>query len=333
MSAAAPSAMNMGVLTSTASLVLYGLYPLYFKQLASVPYLQICAHRVVWSFVMLLPLFFWQGNWANFCKTALTWRNLAIFSCSGMVLVGNWVLFMWGVLSGYVVETSLGFFINPIFSVILALIVFKEPLRLWQRLSVLLATAGVLVVAIANAKFPALGIGIAAMLSIYSIIKKGEHLGTIDGVMFEVTLMFPPSLAYLVYCQVQGTGVFLHTSAGVDWLLFGCGIVTIIPLLLFCYAAPLISFTLLGIIQYINPIIQFLLGVFLYHEAFSMFKLIGYICVWVSLSIFAVESILVYRMERCASNVTVEDRDSNDLSQSIESPKHLTDYKVVDDAV
>ncbi|KAF0697746.1 hypothetical protein As57867_011535, partial [Aphanomyces stellatus] len=225
-------------------------------------------------------------------------------------MAGTWILFFWGVLSGYVDVTSLGVFISPVLSVVLALIVFKEPLRLWQRLSVLLATAGVLVVAIANAKFPALGISIATLLSTYSLIKKGAHVGSIDGVMVEVALMFPPSLAYLVYCQVQGTGVFLHTSASIDWLLFGCGIVTIIPLLLFAYAAPLISFTLLGIIQYINPIIQFLLGVFVYHEAFSTSKLIGFICVWVSLAIFAFESILVYRMERYVSNVTIDERDS-----------------------
>ncbi|RHY29126.1 hypothetical protein DYB32_005403 [Aphanomyces invadans] len=308
------SASRLGITYAVVSFVIYGLYPLFFKQIQTVPSVQVVLHRIVWSYVLLVPLFFWRGDWAKFKATALTKpKVLAIYLTAAIAMGGAWMLFLWGVLAGYIIETSLGFFINPIFNVLLAVVVLKEPLRRYQFLSVLLALAGVLVVAIAYGQFPWLALSLAFILTIYSFIKKTAPLSSIDGVTLEMSFLFVPSLVALVVFDAQGTGAFLRLgSPSTDILLFLCGVVTVVPLLLFASAAPLMSFTLLGIVQYIGPIMNFLIGVFVYKEPFSTSKLVGFILIWLALTAFAVEGVVMARVLRHAAS----DAPTNDSSQS-----------------
>ncbi|RHZ42215.1 hypothetical protein DYB26_011331 [Aphanomyces astaci] len=310
---------QLGITYAVVAFIVYGMYPLFFKQIHNVPSVQIVLHRIVWSFVLLVPLFLWRGDWANFRATALTKpKTLAIYLTAAIAMGGAWMLFMWGVLSGYIIETSLGFFMNPIFSVILAVVVLKEPLRRYQIVSVALAFAGVLVVAVAYGKFPWLGLSLAIVLSIYGFIKKTAPLGSLDAVTLEMAFLFVPSLVALCVFDSQGTGAFLRvgTSTTTDVLLVFCGVVTVVPLLLFASAAPLMSFTLLGILQYIGPIMNFAIGVFVYNEPFSTPKLLGFVLVWLALTVFAVESVVMARiLRRTQSNAPTEEEDES-TSQS-----------------
>ncbi|ETV75026.1 protein RarD [Aphanomyces astaci] len=296
---------TVGMASAASAFTIFGLYPLYFKQLNHIPPLQVALHRVVWSFVVLVPLFLWQSNLKHFTTTAFTRNTLGHHALSAAFLAGTWVLYVFGVSGGYLVEISLGFFVNPVLSVVLAVVVLKEPLRQAQWVAVGVAMSGVLVVAIAIGSFPSLGLGIGTCLALYGLMKKTSPIGSVDGIVLEIGVLVVPSVVGLVAFELQGTGAFLHTPeyAADDWLLIGSGVATVVPLLLFASAAQKISFTLLGLLQYIGPMLTFALGVFVYHEAFSTAKLAGFAFVWIALAVFAVESLVTSRNERRKASI------------------------------
>ncbi|ETV95866.1 protein RarD [Aphanomyces invadans] len=305
------TSFTIGVLYATIAFTTFGLYPLYFKQLDGTPYLQVTTWRVVWSFPIAVALFVWKSDWKAFVQTALTRASLQHHTISAVLLGGLWLLYLYGVEANYIVEISLGFFINPVLSVILAVVVLKEPLRRVQQLAVAIAIGGVIVVAIGYGKFPWLGLSIGACLALYGLMKKTSPLGPIDSIFLEVTILLLPSAAALVAMKANGTMVFMHSSAMVDWFLVGSGVVTVLPLLLYASAAQKISFTLIGLLQYIGPMLTFLFGVFIFHEEFSTARLIGFIFVWVALAMFAVEGIVNSRIKaRKTSIVTLASTDT-----------------------
>ncbi|CAK4086377.1 unnamed protein product [Aphanomyces euteiches] len=324
---------RLGVTYAVLSAVIVGFYPFYYKQLKDVPSVQIVLHRIVWSLLFLIVVVYWRGTWANFRATAFKPKILAVYFASAVSVIGAWLLYVWGVMSGNIIQTSLGFFINPILSVVLAVFVLKEPLRRWQKVAVACATAAVLVVAIAYGKFPWLGVSMALVLSTYGFIKKLAPLGPLDGVFLEISILFLPSLITLIVMEVNGTGAFIHVGATQSILVAGCGVVSTIPLLLFAEAAPMIPFALFGILQYISPTLNFLIGIFVYHEPFSTTKLIGFILVWIALAIFAVDSIVASR---------AKPQDTTELSDEKSQVKEIiadmpstptAEFKAVDDRV
>ncbi|KAF0718388.1 Aste57867_1732 [Aphanomyces stellatus] len=285
--------VKLGLLYAGLTFGIIGVYPLYLKQLQHVPPLQITLHRVLWSFVTILPLFLWRRTWSEFRATALTASNLRVCLVSATAMAGQWILYVWAVSANYIVETSLGYFINPVFSVLLAVFVLKEVLRRWQVASVALAAAGVLVVAIAYGKFPWLALTIASFVSLYALAKKKCTVPAIDSVVIELGYLVLPTVVALVVLEATGHGVFFRSDSPTKWLLVGTGVTTAVPLLLFASAARLISLTLLGFMQYIGPILTFLVGVLVYQEPFSTAKLVGFVLVWIALVLFAVEGALV----------------------------------------
>jgi chloramphenicol-sensitive protein RarD len=288
--------MNKGIWNGLGAYVLWGFFPIYWKMLHEVPALQVIGHRIGWSFLLLLAVILLTRQWESFRSVALVPKVLGIYAVAGVLLSINWLVYVWGVNAGFIVETSLGYFINPLVSVLLGVIFLRERLRAMQWVAVGLAAAGVIYLTLTYGRPPWIALALASSFGIYGLVKKLAPLGSLYGLTLETALVFPAALIYLVFAQSTGMGAFLHQGVLTDILLIGTGVVTSIPLLMFASAARQIPLTMIGVLQYIAPTLQFLLGVFLYHEPFDQSRLIGFSLVWLALIIFWVENYLANRV-------------------------------------
>jgi chloramphenicol-sensitive protein RarD len=288
--------MKKGILNGVAAYALWGFFPIYWKLLHDVPALQLLGHRIGWSFILLTGYLLIAGQWREFRSAALTPKRIGIYSIAALLLSVNWLIYVWGVNAGFIVETSLGYFINPLLSVLLGVIFLRERLRPLQWLPVALAACGVIYLTVAYGRLPWIALSLAFSFGFYGFVKKLAPLGSLYGLTLETGIVFPVALLYLVFVGFNGAGAFLHEGALVDVLLVGGGIVTTIPLLLFASAARQIPLTVVGVLQYIAPTLQFLIGVFIYHEPFDRSRLIGFGLVWLALLIFWAESYLANRV-------------------------------------
>jgi chloramphenicol-sensitive protein RarD len=200
------------------------------------------------------------------------------------------LVYVWAVNANFIVETSLGYFINPLLSVLMGVIFLRERLRPFQWLPVVLAASGVIYLAIAYGRLPWIALTLAFSFGTYGLVKKLAPLGSLYGLTLETGILFIPALIYLSYADRIGTGAFLHSSLTTNLLLIGAGVVTTVPLLMFASAAQRLPLSMVGIMQYIAPTLQFLLGVLVYKEPFDHTHLIGFGIVWVALILFAVEN-------------------------------------------
>ncbi|OQS07916.1 hypothetical protein THRCLA_00087 [Thraustotheca clavata] len=289
--------MNSGIVCALTAFIIWGLYPLYWKQLDSIPALQLALHRIVWSFVILAFIMSILRQWTTFYQS-LTYRIVSIYTVSTCCIFTNWYILVWAINAGYILETSLGNFINPLINVVFGVVIFKEVLRKLQWLSVALAASGVLVVAIAYAKFPWIALTGAITLAIYGLVKKVAPLSPLHGLFLETAILFPPSFIYLLVLQIEGTGAFLHVDALKNTLIIGGGVVTIVPLLLFSAAAQSVPLSVIGIIAYVSPSVRFAIGALVYHETLTSFQLCGFILVWVALVVFTLESYAISRQKQ-----------------------------------
>ncbi|CAK4083098.1 unnamed protein product [Aphanomyces euteiches] len=272
--------INCGIVDSLLANAIWGFAPVYWKQIESVPTIQILGHRLVWSLLLLLAMQAALGQWTTFRESAFHKRTLLVYTLSGVLMGTNLFLSVWAVNAGYIVEMSLGYFISPLVNVLLGVVFLREKLRLWQWVSVGLAFAGVLVVAIAYGKFPWLALTLSTTFGVYGLVKKKAPLPSLHGITVELGIFFLPAVIYLVVLEARHEAVFLHCPWDWNVYLVASSLLTVLPLVFYSSAAKLISLTLLGILQYSAPSVQFLVGVFVYHEHFSIFKLIGFICVW-----------------------------------------------------
>jgi chloramphenicol-sensitive protein RarD len=288
--------MNKGIINGLAAYALWGFFPIYWKLLHNVPALQVIGHRIAWSFVLLIGVILATRQWQSFRAAARAPKTLAIYSIAAVLLSVNWLVYVWGVNAGFIVETSLGYFINPLISVLLGVIFLRERLRAMQWVPVGLAMIGVLYLTLAYGRLPWIALSLAFSFGVYGLVKKLAPLGSLYGLTLETALVFPIALAYLSFVGAAGSGSFLEQGALTDLLLIGTGAVTSIPLLMFASAAREIPLTMIGVLQYIAPTIQFLIGVFLYHEPFDQSRLIGFGLVWIALIIFWVENYLARRV-------------------------------------
>src|SRR5215217_5496779 len=288
--------MKKGILNGIAAYVMWGVFPIYWKLLHEVPALQVIEHRITWSFLLLILFILLTKQWRDFRFAALTAKTFGIYSVAAVLLTINWLVYVWGVNAGFIVETSLGYFINPLISVLLGVIFLHERLRPAQWIPVALATAGVTYLTVAYGRLPWIALSLAFSFGFYGLVKKLAPLGSLYGLTMETAIGFPIALIYLLVVQFGGTAAFLHESAWTTILLIGAGAVTTIPLLMFASAAKQIPLTVIGLLQYIAPTIQFLIGVFLYKEPFDQSHLIGFGIVWVALIIFWVENLFAHRV-------------------------------------
>ena len=284
-----------GILYAISAYVMWGLFPLYWKQLEGVPALQIIGHRIGWSFILLLVVILATRQWRPFRSAAIHKKMIRIYLVAAVLISINWFTYVWAVTHGFVIETSLGYYINPLFSVLLGVTIFREHLRPIQWVPLGLASLGVLYLTFSYGALPWIALTLALSFGLYGLVKKTAPLSSLHGLTLETGLLFLPALAYLVWCELTGTGAFLHSGVQADWMMLGAGLVTTLPLLLFASAAPRVPLTVLGVLQYINPTMQFLLGVLLYKEPFTHDRLIGFGLVWAGLILFWVEGLYARR--------------------------------------
>lgn len=287
--------MNRGILYGIAAYALWGFFPIYWKQLTGVPALQLLSHRIGWSFLLLLGVILWSKQWNEF-RSTLAARTLRIYLVAGLLIGINWLTYVWAVNQGYIVETSLGYFINPLLSVLMGVIFLRERLRLAQWIPVVLAGAGVVYLTAIYGRPPWIALVLAFSFGFYGLVKKIAPLGSLHGLTLETGMLFLPVLAYLLISERNGSGAFLHGGLKADALMVGAGIVTTVPLLLFTSAARRIPLSTVGILQYIAPTLQFLLGVLVYREPFDTAHLMGFAVVWLALVIFWLENLWHHHM-------------------------------------
>ena len=292
--------MNKGIAACVGAYTLWGFFPIFFHALRFISPFQVTAHRIVWSFMFLILVVAVRGE-LRLLKSAISRRILLMYLAAGVLLSVNWLAFVWGVGAGYVVETSLGYFINPLVSVVLVVVFLHEKLRPAQWVPVIMATAGVAYLAISHGSLPWLALVLAFTFGLYGLIKKIAPLGSLHGLTLETGTIFGAALAFLVFEQVIGAGSFVQAGLLPTLLLALVGVVTAIPLLLFATGAKSVPLSTLGLLQYISPTIQFLIGVFLFGEPFAPEQAVGFGIIWAALLIFSAESWLARRRSILAS--------------------------------
>ena len=284
-----------GILYAFGAYLIWGFFPVYWKLIKHVPAIQLIGHRIAWSFVLLAVILFATGKWAELRALASESKVFGIYSVAAVLVGLNWFIYVWSVNAGYIVEASLGYFINPLLSVLLGVIILRERLRLFQWISVGLAAAGVAYLTIAYGHPPWISLGLAFTFGFYGLVKKIAPLNPLNGLTLETGILFLPAVIFLSYQNWIGQGGFLHTGFISDLLMAGAGFVTTVPLLMFASAARRIPLTMIGILHYITPTCQFLLGVLVYGEAFNAVQALGFGIIWVALIIFGVEGFLSRR--------------------------------------
>ena len=297
---------NKGVLFALAAYILWGFFPLYFKAIQQVSALQILAHRIAWGFVFTLAVVLVLRQWKEFRASVFNRRTFLIYAGASVVLGINWFTYVWAVITNHVVESSLGYFINPIVSVLLGVIFLRERLRTFQWVAIAMVTAGVVYLTITFGQLPWISLVLAVTFGFYGLLKKIAPLGALHGITLETAVLTIPSLAYLFIVNANGTGTFGHSTPLLDFLLVLSGPVTAIPLLLFATGARRIPLTTIGLLQYIAPTLQFLLGVLVFHEPFDQSRLIGFMIIWLALVLFSVENLLARRRTPSAAPIPAE---------------------------
>ncbi|MEO8155997.1 MAG: EamA family transporter RarD [Rhizobacter sp.] len=282
--------MSIGALYAALAFTLWGIFPLYFRQIASVPSGEILIHRVLWSLLFVVIVLSVRRQWGWLKPVLRQPRVLATFTASAVLLSINWLTYIWAVNSGHVIDASLGYFINPLVNVLLGYTVLHERLRRLQWGALALAAAGVVWLAVLAGQPPWIALALAATFGGYGLLRKVATLGALEGLTLETLLLAPIAALVLGVWVAHGSNTFPSADASINMWLIAAGPVTAVPLLLFAAGARRISLTTLGLLQYIGPTIQLALGLWLYHEPFSAKRLIGFSLIWLALALYTAEA-------------------------------------------
>jgi chloramphenicol-sensitive protein RarD len=295
--------MNKGILAGIGAYLLWGLFPVYWRWLEQDPAIEILAHRMVWSLVFMATILTLQKEWGWLATAVRTRRTLVTYILAAILLSLNWYIYIWAINAGYVVEASLGYFINPLVNFLLGVIFLGEKLRPGQVAAVTLAGLGVVYLTVSYGSLPWISLALAITFGLYGLIKKTASLESMHSFSLETLVLFLPALGYLFYRNAQGIGAFGHQGWLITLLLVLAGPVTAIPLLLFGYSARKIPLSMLGFIQYITPTMQFLLGVFVYFEPFPKTRLVGFCIIWLALLVYSFEGVYNNRKQKASSSL------------------------------
>jgi chloramphenicol-sensitive protein RarD len=284
---AAAARAATGVACSVGAYALWGVFPIYFKAVATVPALEVLAHRIVWSVVLVAGLLSLQRGWPRLVRVFADRRLLLTLTASACVISVNWGVFIWAVADGRILECSLGYYINPLVSVVLGVAVLRERLRRLQWLAVAIAAIGVAIEVVSFGTLPWVALTLALSFAFYGLIRKTAPVDPVSGLFIETLLLSPAALIFLAMLAAQGAGAFLGQGLRIDVLLLLAGPITALPLLLFVAGAQRIRLTTVGLLQYIAPTGHFLLAVFVYHEPFTPVHLATFSCIWLALAIYS----------------------------------------------
>jgi chloramphenicol-sensitive protein RarD len=287
--------MNTGYLYAAAAFILWGILPVFWKQLEGIPATQLVAHRVLWSTLVLLPLVWLTGHAADLRAVFASPTRLFRQGLAAIFVGGNWLGFVWAVTNGRMIESSLGYFLNPLLSVLLGVFLLGERLRPVQWLAIAIAATGVAFLAGQYHHFPWIAIFLAGSFCLYGLAKKKTTLPALSSLTVETLILLTPAVVFLMAEHAAGRGVFGHVGWPTSLLMIASGLITAVPLLCFSAAAQRIPLSAIGLMQYIGPSLQFLLGLFVYGEPFDAGKLIGFVIVWIALAIYAASAVQAAR--------------------------------------
>jgi len=279
-----------GVAYGLAAYAWWGLVPIYFKAVVFVGALEVLAHRVVWSVVLLSLLMLFQRRWRAALEVLRSPRTALTLAGTTVLIASNWFVFIWAVGHDRVLESSLGYFINPLVNVLLGFVFLGERLTRWQSASVLLAGAGVAYLTLSYGRFPWIALVLAGSFGVYGLLRKTAPVGSLVGLTVETSLLCPLALGYLVWLRARGDAAFGAGSVGVDVLLALAGVVTAVPLLWFASAARRLRLATVGFLQYLAPTGHFLLAVLTFGEPFTRTHLVSFACIWTALAVYSIDT-------------------------------------------
>jgi chloramphenicol-sensitive protein RarD len=285
-----------GLFATVGAFFIWGLFPIYWRALAEVPSLQIIAHRIAWCGVFVIGYLLVRRGTAWIGLLLRRPRLLRLLAVSAVLISMNWGLYIWAVNAGHIVETSLGYFINPLVNVLLGVLVLQERLNPRQWLAVAIALAGVVYLTWMGGRLPWIALLLALSFGTYGLLRKIAEVDPIEGLAVESAYVMLPGVAFLVWLGATGRGAFGHIPLYQELLLVLGGVVTAIPLIWFAYGARRISYSTVGIVQYLGPTLQLLSGVLLFGEPFNPERAIGFICIWSALGIYALDGFWRLRM-------------------------------------
>lgn len=287
-----------GGLAAASAFLMWGLLPTYWKALHMVPALEILSHRIVWSFFTTLIMLAVMGRLAEFTAIFRCRRSLLLLCGSTFLVSTNWGTYIWAVNHGFVLQTSLGYYITPLINALLGFVVLRERLSRLQGLAVALAFIGVMIMIIGYGHFPFIALVLAFSFGAYGLVRKVVEVQSLPGLCTETMFAALPAAAFLIWLALHGQGDMGRAPLLETILLFGSGPITTIPLLLFAFAARRVMLTTIGLFQFIAPTCFFLLGVFVYHEPFTTTHLITFAFIWTAVLLYATHGILVNRQAR-----------------------------------
>jgi chloramphenicol-sensitive protein RarD len=292
-----PLSQKMGVFYAFFAYIAWGLLPVYWKAIQTVPALQILSHRILWSFVLVAILLVVRKQWGKARDVLRDPSKMWGLVLSALLVTSNWFIYIWAVNNNQVVEASLGYYINPLLTVLLGIVVLHERMDRWQIVSLVLAALGVMILTLEYGKIPWISLGLAMTFALYGLAKRLVEVDSLLGLALETAVVVPIALIYLSTVQIRGEGAVGHTGLFTLLLLIGAGIVTALPLLSFAQAAKTIPFATIGFIQYVSPSLSLVLGVFLYHEEFTSAHAFSFGTIWIALAIYSVSRMAVARKQ------------------------------------
>jgi chloramphenicol-sensitive protein RarD len=297
------SASRLGFIYGVAAYGLWGLFPLYWGLVDEAGEIEVLAHRIVWSLMVVVVLLTAGRSWWRVRRLAK--RSVAMLGLAAVIITFNWGTYIWGVVNGHVIETSLGYFINPLVTVVMGVVILRERLRPVQWAAVGLAAVAVLILTVDYGRPPWIALILAFSFGTYGLIKKKVNVGAVESLGVETGTLLVPAVVFLIALEVNGTGAFAHAGLRTDLLLVGAGVITAVPLLFFGAAAIRVPLTTLGLLQYLAPIIQFALGVIVFREAVPPVRLVGFALVWTALAVLTAETLAHRRRVRVRATARV----------------------------
>ena len=285
----------VGAVSAVTAFLIWGFCPVFYKALVKVPPFEILMHRMVWSFIFLLPLILLMHRWKSFAAAFKTPRTFCMLFASTLLVGCNWFVFIWAINNDHILQASLGYYINPLVNVVLAMVFLRERLSALQVCAVILALAGVLYMTFSIGVFPWVALTLAVTFSFYGLIRKVVPVPAMEGLGVETMLLFLPAAGYLYLLHAKGVGAFFRIGWQMDLLLMATALVTAVPLLLFTVGARCLNFITIGFMQYIGPSCAFLLAICVYREPFSGAQAVTFLLIWVALALFTVDAVSTWR--------------------------------------